>query len=104
MSEIMPLIESPLWLDAEDYTFPGIREVHAEIDEENERHERSLAALAQKLQELKAGEQAGFQKLLTARGPELRDAVVQALRYLDFARVVDVDDYWKHVIRTKEED
>jgi hypothetical protein len=94
----------PGWLDAEDYVFPGLREVHAEIEAEKERHRQNLADLERKLQELRAGEQADFNRLLTAHGPELQQAVLRALRYLDFARVVNVDDYWKHVIRAKEED
>lgn len=96
--------DSPAWLDAQDYVFPGLLEVYRQMDEENERHQRNLAELEQKLQALKTGEQAAFQKLLIARLPELREAVIRALRYLEYAQVVDVDDYWKHVIRTKEED
>ena len=94
----------PGWLDAEDYIFPGLREVHAQIEAEKERHRQNLVGLERKLQELRAGEQADFNKLLTAHGPELQQAVVRALRYLDFAHVVNVDEYWKHVIRAKEED
>ncbi len=94
----------PGWLDGDDYVFPGLREVHAQIEQEKERHRQSIAALENKLQELKAGEQADFNRLLTAQGPELQQAVVRALRYLEYARVVNVDEYWKHVIRTKEED
>jgi hypothetical protein len=109
LGQILPhvsprLFEAGSWLDSQDYIFPGLREVYGQIEQENERHRQGLASLELKLQELKAGEQAAFNKLLTARGPELQEAVVRALRYLEYPKVVNVDDYWKHVIRTKEED
>jgi hypothetical protein len=104
MAKIMLVDAAGGWEDSEAYVFPGLRAVYDEIDRENERHRQSIAGLEQTLQELKAGEQASFNKLLTAQGAELRAAVVGALRYLDYPKVVNVDEYWKHVIRTKEED
>lgn len=105
MANIMLVAASDgAWEDSEDYLFPGLRAVYGEIERENERHRLSIADLERKLQELKAGEQAAFSRLLTARGPELRQAVIAALGYLEYPKVVDVDSYWKHVIRAKEED
>ncbi len=104
MAKIMLVDAAGRWEDAEDYIFPGLRAVYGEIEQENERHRRNIAGLEEKLQELKDGEQASFSRLLTANGPELREAVVWALRYLEYPKVVNVDEYWKHVIRTKEED
>ena len=104
MAKIMLVDAAGRWEDAEDYVFPGLRAVYGEIEQENERHRRNIAGLELKLQELKDGEQASFSRLLTANGEELREAVVWALRYLEYPKVVDVDEYWKHVIRTKEED
>ncbi len=35
---------------------------------------------------------------------DLQEAVVKALKYLNWLNVVDVNEYWKRVIRVKEED
>ena len=104
MANIMLVAAAGNWEDSEEYVFPGLRTVYSEIEQENERHRLSVADLERKLQEIKAGEQAAFTRLLTARGAELREAVVAAFRYLEYPKVVNVDEYWKHVIRAKEED
>ncbi|OGD19428.1 MAG: hypothetical protein A2W03_12780 [Candidatus Aminicenantes bacterium RBG_16_63_16] len=111
LGKILPLVSpklfeagDPGWLGSRDYVFPRLLEVYQQMEEESERHQQRVAGLEQKLQELAAGEQAAFHKLLTAHGPELREAVVRALRYLDYVKVVNVDEYWKRVIRAKEED
>ncbi len=111
LGEILPQVRpqlfengGPGWQDSQEYLFPGLLEVYRQMDEENERHRQSLAGLDQKLKELKTSEQAAFNKLLTAAGPDLEQAVYRALRYLNYAHVINVDEYWKHVIRAKEED
>jgi hypothetical protein len=53
---------------------------------------------------MKAGGQEQFHRLLTGEGATLKAAVIHALRYLGWGRVVDVDQYWKNTIRNKEED
>lgn len=92
------------WLDSYDYIFPGLLDVYKQMEEENERHRQSLVRLEQKVEELKSTEQASFNRLLTGEGAELQEAVVKALRYLNWTQVINVDEYWKHVIRIKEED
>lgn len=92
------------WLDSPDYFFPSLQEVYRAMDEEKERHRLALLRLEEKAAEIRAAEQEPFFRLLTAEGSELREAVVKAFKYLDWINVVDVDDYWKRVIRVKEED
>jgi hypothetical protein len=92
------------WLDTPDYVFPGLFEVYKELDEENEKHRQVTARLQQKIEEIKTNEQGQFNRLLTAEGKDLQEAVVKALKYLNWLNVVDVNEYWKRVIRVKEED
>jgi hypothetical protein len=92
------------WAEHQDFVFPELKELLALKDEENRRHEQALAALDGRIVEAKSGGQETFLKLLTAEGAELSKAVIHALRYLGWGRVVDVDEYWKKVIRNKEED
>jgi hypothetical protein len=107
LPEVSPRLFEPegaSWLDSYDYIFPGLLDVYKQMEEENERHRGSVALLEQKMDELKATEQASFNKLLTGEGKELQEAVVRALRYLNWTQVINVDEYWKRVIRIKEED
>ncbi len=92
------------WSESQEFVFPELREILAKKDEEQKRHEQAVAELDRQFREAKAAGQDDFLKLLTADGPELRKAVVGALRYLGWGKVVDVDEYWKKVIRDKEED
>ena len=92
------------WLDGADYTFPVLTELLARRDEEVRRHEQALRTIDESLMEARATEQESFNRLLKSEGPELREAVINALRYLGWGKVVDVDAYWKKVIRSKEED
>jgi hypothetical protein len=91
------------WIDHEDFVFPELKGLLVRKDEEKKRYEQALAELDRQIAEAKAGGQDEFQKLLTSDGAELVKAVLHALRYLSWGRVVDVDDYWKKVIRNKEE-
>ena len=92
------------WLESPDYMFPGLLEVYKEIDAEKEKHSQVLARLEGRINEIKSSEQAQFNKLLTAEGRDLQEAVLKALKYLNWLNVVDVDEYWKRVFRVKEED
>jgi hypothetical protein len=96
--------EERSWVDSYEYVFPSLLEVYKQMEEENEQHRQRLLRLEEKIGELKSNEQEPFTRLLTGQGPELREAVVRALKYLNWLSVVDVDEYWKRVIRIKEED
>jgi hypothetical protein len=92
------------WLDSYDYIFPGLLEIYKEMELENEKHRQTMVRLEARIEELKSSEQEQFNKLLTAEGKDLQQAVVKALKSLNWLNVVDVNDYWKRVIRVKEED
>jgi hypothetical protein len=111
LAEILPqtapyLFESDgkAWLDSYDYIFPGLLGVYKQMEEENDRHRQSMLRLEQKIDEIKSAEQDPFNKLLTAQGAELQQAVAGSLKYLNWPQVINVNEYWKHVIRIKEED
>src|SRR4030043_2003239 len=97
-------LDSLSWVDSYDYIFPGLLDVYKEMEQENEKHRQTMVRLEERVEEIKSSEQAQFNKLLTAEGKELQEAVVRALKYLNWLNVVDVDNYWKRVIRVKEED
>jgi hypothetical protein len=63
-----------------------------------------LADYDRQMKELKAGGQEEFHRLLKGEGAALKNAVIGSLRYIGWGRVVDVDQYWKKTIRSKEED
>ncbi|MGQ9673798.1 MAG: hypothetical protein ACUVV5_11840 [Candidatus Aminicenantales bacterium] len=96
--------EETSWLDSADYVFPGVQEIHQEMDKEKERHRLAMLHLEEKIAEIRKTEQEPFLKLLAGEGPELRDSVIRAFKYLEWLNVIDADDYWKRVIRIKEED
>jgi hypothetical protein len=110
LKDKMPLSAEPKataveeWIGHEDYVFPELKSLLGQRVEETKRHEQALAELERKIGEAKAGGQEEFHRLLKAEGPDLTKAVVQAFRYLGWGKVVDVNDYWKKVIRNKEED
>jgi hypothetical protein len=111
LKDVVPLLDQKVteipeygWLDSGEYTFPILKDLLARREEEARRHERALLEIEEGLKEARAIEQESFNRLLRSEGPELRKAVVQALDYLGWGKVVDVDDYWKKVIRSKEED
>jgi len=91
------------WIEHEDYLFPDLKGVFLRREEENRRHEQALTEIDREIQDVKAAGQDEFHKLITAEGPDLAKAVVHALRYLEWGKVVDVHEYWKKVIRDKEE-
>ena len=92
------------WLDGEDYSFPDLKALIVRRDEEKKRFDEVLADFDHQIKEMKAVGQEEFHRLLKGDGAVLKKAVVHAFRYLGWGRVVDVDDYWKNVIRNKEED
>ena len=96
--------EEEVWLDSYDYVFPALLDVFKKMEEENSRHRQTLRELEEKVNELKSSEQEPFNQLLVAEGKDLRQAVVKTLEYLQWDNVVDVNDYWKRVIRVPEED
>ncbi len=97
-------LEERSWIDGEEYVFPELKSLMAKKNEEMRRHEDALAAIDTEISKMKAGGQEEFHKLLKAEGPELTAAVLNAFSYLGYGKVVDVDKYWKNVIRNKEED
>jgi len=92
------------WLDGEEYTFPVLKDLFARRIEERERHEQALLEIEDRIREARATEQESFNTLLKGEGQNLKKAVIQALQHLGWGKVVDVDEYWKKVIRNKEED
>ena len=92
------------WLDGDEYTFPVLKDLLARRQDEVRRHQQALREIEDSLKEARATEQESFNRLLKSEGPELSKAIVQALSYLGWGKVVDVDEYWKKVIRSKEED
>ncbi len=92
------------WLDGEDYAFPDLKALIVKRDEEKRRFDEVLADFDRQIKEMKAVGQEEFHRLLKGDGAALKKAVVHAFRYLGWGRVVDVDEYWKNVIRNKEED
>ncbi|MGB4704820.1 MAG: hypothetical protein WBI18_07080 [Candidatus Saccharicenans sp.] len=92
------------WIDKEEYLFPEIKELYLKKEEEKRKFEERIKELDEKIKSLRQTQQEMFNRLLKAEGRELKEAVINAFRYLGWARVVDVDEYWRNVIRDKEED
>ena len=96
--------EEENWLDASDYVFPELQDAINKLEEENTRHRQVIRQLEEEIGEIKSKEQEPFNKLLTAEGKDLVQAVIMALKHIDWIKVVDVNEYWKRVIRVPEED
>lgn len=92
------------WLEKEEYAFPGLQELYKEKEEARKKFEQTVAKIDAKIEDLKEKKQAPFQKMLIAEGEELTKAVVRALEYVGWKRVVNVHEYWKNVVRDREED
>jgi hypothetical protein len=92
------------WLDGDDYVFPELKTLVARREDEKRKLEEVLADYDRQIKDLKAGGQEEFHRLLKGEGAALKNAVIGSLRYLGWGRVVDVDQYWKKTIRSKEED
>ena len=91
------------WLDKVEYAFPGLQELYKEKEEARKKFEQAITKIDAKIEELKEKKQAPFQKMLIAQGDELAKAVVTALEYIGWKKVVNVNEYWKNVVRDKEE-
>lgn len=92
------------WLDKKEYAFPGLQELYKEKEEARKKFERAITKIDAKIEELKDKKQAPFQKTLIAQGEELVKSVVTALEYIGWKKVVNVSEYWKNVVRDREED
>ena len=92
------------WFESDEYAFPELKALTARREEEKKRFEEVLADYDRQIKEMKANGQEEFLRLLKGEGAALKKAVVAAFRHLGWGRVVDVDEYWKNVIRSKEED
>jgi len=92
------------WTEHDEYAFPELKALVARREEEKKRFEEALADYDRQIRELRAGGQEAFLFLLKGEGASLKKAVLHAFRYLGWGRIVDVDEYWKNVIRNKEED
>jgi len=111
LSETLPEVAPHLfseektdWLDKPEFYFPDLIRILEQKEMETKKYQQTLQDLDEKIKKVKEKEQAPRNKLLIAQGKDLKQAVVHALQYLGWSKVVDVDDYWKHVIRNKEED
>jgi len=111
LKDIFPLlemkgkeIEQSDWIDKEDYLFPEIKQLFLKKEEEKKQFEERIKAIEEQIKKLRTTEQEAFNRLLKAEGKELKIAVANAFKYLGWGKVIDVDEYWKNVIRDKEED
>ena len=91
------------WLDKVEYAFPGLQELYKEKEEARKKFEQAITKIDAKIEDLKEKKQAPFQRMLTSQGDELANAVVTALEYIGWKKVVNVNEYWKNVVRDKEE-
>ncbi len=97
--------ENPFaWVESPEYYFPALTSIFQEIQEESRRHRETIFQLRNKAEEVKKTEQQPFTHLLTSQGERLKQAVLHAFKYISWPEVIDVDQYWKRVIRIKEED
>jgi len=92
------------WMESYEYYFPKLTDIFHQIEEETERYRLNIRLLKDQIDEIKRMEQEPFNRLLKSQAEELKTAVKNAFQYLEWQNVVDVDSYWKHVIRIKEED
>jgi len=106
LSPVPELPEAPAgdWLDSDDYVLPELKALVARREEEKKKLEEVLADYDRQIKDMKAGGQEELHHLLKGEGAALKKALISSLRYLGWGRVVDVDQYWKNTIRSKEED
>ena len=100
----VPSEAAPGWIEGDDYAFPELKALIAKRDDEKKRFEEALADYDRRIQALRTGGEEEFHRLLDGEGAAFKKAVINALAYLGWGRVVDVDQYWKNTIRDKEED
>jgi len=92
------------WIEKEEYLFPEIKKLYLQKEEERRRYEEKLKEIDEQIKQIKSTDQEMFYRLLKADGRDLKEAVIYAFKYLGWGKVIDVDEYWKNVIRDKEED
>lgn len=97
-------VQMPEWLDNDEYSFPEIKSLVQKKEDEIKRHEQAIAEIETMIREESKRSQEYFHNLLAAEGPDLKKAVLETFKYLGWPRVVDVEEYWKKVIRNREED
>ena len=109
LREILPVLAPKLfveqghWLEKAEYQFPELARLVKKREEVRQEYDEILRRLDLKIQEAKSKGQELFRRLLVAGGAELKAAVIDTMNYLGW-QIVDVDEYWKRVIRSKEED
>lgn len=91
------------WIEKSEYQFPELSRLQEQKEKVQKEYEEILRRLDGKIQEAKSKSQEKFQRLLIAENAELKTALVDSLNYLGW-QIVDVDEYWKRVIRSKDED
>lgn len=111
LKDVFPLLElkgeqeQPAdWVEKEEYLFPEIKSLYRQKEEERRKYEEKIKEIDEKIKQIRSTEQEMFYRLLKAEGRELKEAVIYAFKYLGWGKVIDVDEYWKNVIRDKEED
>jgi len=92
------------WLEKDEYSFPGLQELYLEKEEARKKYEQTLTKIDKKIEEIKEKKQTPFQQMLLTDGTQLKKSVITALEFIGWKKVVDVDLYWKNVVRNKEED
>jgi len=109
LREILPVLAPHLfteqghWLENAAYQFPELARLIKKREEVKLEYDEILRRLDLKIQEAKTKGQEMFRRLLVAGGAELKAAVMETMNYLGW-QSVDVNEYWKRVIRSKEED
>lgn len=109
LRDVMPVLSPKLfaeqgrWIDRPEYQFPELAKLQEQREKVRKEYDEILIRLDAKIQEAKAKSQECFHRLLTAENSELKAAILETLTYLGW-QIVDVDEYWKRVIRSKEED
>ena len=75
-------------------------------EDETKKYKQIIIKLNEKIKEIKEKEQELFNELLKAQGEKLKQAVINAFKYVGWHEVIDVDKYWetKDASRKKEED
>lgn len=96
--------DDPKWLDKAEYSFPILFELYQRKEEERKKYEAILLQIERQIEDAKKMEIESFHRLLKSQDEELKQALIHAFKYLGWGKVVDVDHYWKNVIRFKEED
>jgi len=111
LKDVFPLMELKVkevepgdWIDKEEYLFPDVKQLFLKREEERKKFEEKIKEIDSQIEGLRVAQQEVFNRLLKSEGKELKAALVNTFKYLGWTKVIDVDEYWKNVIRDKEED